>query len=131
NILKIELLNEVADRLIEDFTVVVDSQKLSSDNVQMLQSEIVEASAKTEGTKEPSTSLYFEVCNAIKNYHVRLFCRGRKVRVTTGLVEYVRSLKGISCKINDHDVVDDVPVAVAADDDQPVVMADEELLPDD
>ena len=127
NILKIELLNEVADRLIEDFTVVVDSQKLTADYVHMLQSEIADASAKAEGKKEPLTSLYFEVCNAIKNYHVRLFCRNRKVRVTTDFVEYVRSLKGVTCKINNRDVVDEVPVVADATDDAPV----EEMLPDD
>jgi len=124
---KIDQLNLVADSLIESFTVVVDSLKLNSQTLQMLSNELLSQKQDTDGPA-PSTSLFFEVCDIIKGYQVRLFSRGRHIRINTEMVDYVRSLEGVECKINDHLIVDEVPQEAtdAAEDDQM-----EDMLPDD
>ena len=105
NIGRIDQLNDIADSLIEDFTVVVDGNKLSDQTIKMLHNELC---APCEKEKAPTTLLYFDICNTLRNFHVRLFARNHKIRITTELVEYVRSLDGISCKINGHTVVDEL-----------------------
>ena len=116
NIGKIEQLNDIADSLIEDFTVVVDSNKISDQTVKMIQNEIA-TSASSQNLRAPSTLLYFDVCDTIHNYHVHLFARQHKVKVTTELVEYVRSLDGVECKINGRLVENEVEVTEETDQD--------------
>ncbi len=123
---KIDQLNLVADNLIESFTVVVDSLKLNPQTVRMLQSELL-AKKPDSDAPAPTTSLYFEVCDAIKGYHVRLFSRGQRIRINTEMVEYVRSLEGVECKINDHLVIDDVPQDTEAAEEEQM----DDMLPDD
>ena len=112
--------------MIQDFTVVIDSLKLSDQTIRMLQSVLM---TDNQDATKANTDLHFEVCDALKNYHVRLFCRSRKVNVSTELVEYVRSLDGVQCCINDRLVVDEVP---SAEDNTEADVAEEtEMLPDD
>jgi len=129
-ILKIEQLDLVADKLIEDFTVRVDSLKITDQIVHMLQSELLAKPDNSIAQKPASTLLYFEVCDAIKNYNVRLFCREHKVRVSNELVEYVRSLDGVECSINGHLVVDERTTAEEEEDDG-IVDESADLLSDD
>ncbi|MCR5394508.1 MAG: DNA polymerase III subunit alpha [Bacteroidales bacterium] len=129
-ILKIEQLDLVADKLIEDFTVRVDSLKITDQIVHMLQSELLAKPDNSIAQKPASTLLYFEVCDAIKNYNVRLFCREHKVRVSNELVEYVRSLDGVECSINGHLVVDERTTAEEEEDDG-IVDESADLLTDD
>ena len=123
---RIDLMSDVADSLIDSFTIVVDSLQLTNQTVRMLTNEILDQKNDAE-TKAPTTSLYFEVCDAIKNYQVRLFSRGHRIRINSELVEYVRSLDGILCKINDRLVVDEE--ATETQTDEPEVF--DETLPDD
>ncbi len=126
---KIEQLSEVADRLIENFTVLIDHRHLTDQTVRMLSDEIMQQQDKQD-QRAPSTLLYFEMYDAIKNYHVPLFCRGKRVRVSSELVDYVRSLDGVQVKINNHLVVDEVKEE-QNEADETSMDADNMPLPDD
>ncbi len=123
---KIEQLNLVADSMIENFTVVVDCLKLDSQTVKMLQSELL-VQSDNASENAPTTSLYFEVIDPIKGYCVRLFSRGKHIRINTEMVDFLRSIDGIECKINNRLVVDDVPQETDSVD----VEEAEDMLPDD
>ena len=127
---KIDQLSDVADSLIEDFTVTIDHRHLTEQIVRMLCDEILNQPAG-EDRRSPSTSLRFEVEDAISHYHVPLFCRNRKVRITSELVDYVRSLDGVQVKINNRPVVDESASEDSESDDNSEMDADNMPLPDD
>ena len=127
---KIDQLSDVADSLIEDFTVTIDHRHLTEQIVRMLCDEILNQPAG-EDRRSPSTSLRFEVEDAIRHYHVPLFCRNRKVRITSELVDYVRSLDGVQVKINNRPVVDESASEDSESDDNSEMDADNMPLPDD
>ncbi len=127
---KIEQMSEVADRLIEDFTVVIDQQRLTPQTVRMIGEEILTQPISSQGPA-PSTSLHFFVEDHIKNYHVPLFCRRHKINITSELVDYIRSLDGVQVKINDRFVIDESANETEETDDELVMDADDMPLPDD
>ena len=106
----IKQLNEVAENLMESLTVVLDHRQLTKSTIRQMSDAIInrsfEDSSLITATK-PQTSLYFEVCDPIKNYVVRLYSRQHKVRVTPTLVDFLRSQPGIVCKINGKLVEDE------------------------
>ncbi|MBQ0056550.1 MAG: DNA polymerase III subunit alpha [Bacteroidales bacterium] len=116
NIGSISQLNDVSDQLIENFTVVIDSMKLNDQAVRMLQSELISSKPTEDSDKRPPSSLlFFEVQDAIRNFNVRLFSRKHKIRISTELVDYVRSLDGVECKINNRLVVTEEAVEQTQD----------------
>ncbi len=128
---KIEQLDLVADTLIQDFTVELDSLKLTDNTVKRLQEEILNIPQK-DNVKAPTTSLYFDVCDAIKNYRVHLFCRGHKVRINTELVDYVCSLEGVNtCLINGRPLIKESNKEADSEEEDSSKEAMEEMLPDD
>ena len=77
---------------------------------------------------EAKTTLYFELCDPLKNYVVKLYSRNHKAHITTGLVDFLRAQDGASVRINNR-LVEDV---VQVDNDSDDTMTDEDdLLPDD
>ncbi len=127
---KIEQLSTVADSLMESFTVVIDRQCLTNQTISMLQDEILaQSSAAEKDGKAPTTMLYFEIYDALKNYHVRLFSRQHKVRITTEMIDYVQSLEGVQCRINERPVVE--PESEEKADDNMDMNPDDMPLPDD
>jgi DNA polymerase-3 subunit alpha len=128
---KIEQLDFVADTLIQDFTVELDSLKLTDNTVKRLQEEILNIPQK-DNVKAPTTSLYFDVCDAIKNYRVHLFCRGHKVRINTELVDYVCSLEGVNtCLINGRPLIKETNKEADSEEEDSSKEEMEEMLPDD
>ncbi len=127
---KIEQLSTVADSLMESFTIVIDRQCLANQTIRMLQDEILaQSSAADKDGKAPTTMLYFEIYDALKNYHVRLFSRQHKVRITTEMIDYVQSLEGVQCRINDRPIVE--PESEDKADDNMDMNPDDMPLPDD
>ena len=109
---KMEVLNQVADGLLESLTVVLNSRMLTQSNLSQLSDVILRRSLEDSRTlDEPArTALYFEVCDPIKGYMVKLYSRKYKCHITTQLIEFIRSLSGVLVKINGQLVLDDVAV---------------------
>ncbi len=125
NIGQIRQLNEVAPTLLEDLTVVLDSHKLSMASIQLMADSIMRRDS--EDSSMPATSnLYFEVCDPVMNYSVRLYSRQHRVGITPGLVDFLRNQDGIACKINGLLVEDQRQEAEAEEE-----VLEEALLPDD
>jgi len=122
-ILKMELLSEVADRLMESLTLVLDNNSLENTCVNMMYDEIAKHAG--DGGEEGQTNLYFELNDPLKNYHVKFYSRKQRAHITTELIEYLRSLTGVQVKINDKLVEDEVAKTEEAD------MQEEELLDED
>ncbi len=97
-IVKIDQLNEVADSLIEDFTIGIDYDRLSLADLQMLETEF-----KVD-KPEAKTSLLFEVESPAKMSHLKLYSRNKRVAVTKDLVELLES-RGMKCKINGREIM--------------------------
>ena len=98
---------------------------------QELQEEILNVPQK-DNVKAPTTSLYFDVCDAIKNYRVHLFCRGHKVRINTELFDYVCSLEGVNtCLINGRPLIREVANEAEEVEDDATKESEEELLSED
>ncbi len=131
---RIQQLSQVAGSLIEDLTVIIDSNQLTSATIRMMSDVIINCSLdedaaddqKREG--QPMTSLHFELCDFQKGYHVRLYSRKCRAHVTSRLVDFLRSLDGVSCSINNHLVEDQ---AVTADENAEEVVDAADILPDD
>ena len=123
----IKQLSEVADNLMESLTVVLDHRQLKHSTIQQMSDAIIHHSLEDAPAVQPhaNTSLYFEVCDPIKNYIVRLYSRQHKVRVTPTLVDFLRSQPGVVCKINGKLVEDEHYENQEAEE-----MVDD-LLPDD
>lgn len=128
NIGQIRQLNEVASTLLEDLTVVLDSQKLSLSSIEQMRDAIVKQSMESaDGSAAANSGLYFELCDAVKGYSVRLYSRLHKVLITPGLVDFLRSQDGVECKINGV-LVEDQQVEADTDDEE---MDASDMLPDD
>ncbi len=125
---QIKQLSEVAETLMESLTVVLDHRQLKHSTIQQMSDAIINRKADigTTGASGPAnTSLFFEVCDPIKSYIVRLYSRQHKVRVTPTLVDFLRSQPGVACKINGKLVEDENYEAQETEE----VM--EDMLPDD
>jgi DNA polymerase-3 subunit alpha len=110
-ITQIQQLNEVADTMLEDLTVVVDKDQLNHGVMHLLQEELNNASAldnthsdDASSVQKPLTNLYFEFYDPETNFRVNMYSRKQKVRITNELVQFLTNQDGISCKINGHDV---------------------------
>ncbi len=125
----IRQLNEVADTLLQDLTIVLDVQNLSVSGIQMMSDAIASCEGKGNATSAaPANSgLFFEVQDSTNNYSVRLYSRQQKVNITPELVDLLKSQEGVSCKINGI-LVDDHNVQSEIEED---AMEAVEMLPDD
>jgi DNA polymerase-3 subunit alpha len=109
-ILKIEQLNEVADQLLDSLTVIVDHSQLNHGTMHLLQAELSNASAVDNRPDEsgqinkPRTDLFFEFVDEAKKYHVNMYSRKQKVRITNELISFLTQQDGMACKINGHPV---------------------------
>jgi len=127
NIGSIRLLNQVADDLLESLVVMLDCHRLTKANIEQMADAIVNRcleETRTSG-EEGKTALYFELCDPLKGYAVKLYSRKHRVHITPALIEFLRSLDGVSCRVNNR-LVEDVQTQTIEEED--VV---EELLPDD
>lgn len=128
----IKQLSEVGSSLLESLTIVVDCHHLTHATIEQLDDAIVHRSLDTNPTTgaDAKTSLYFEVVDRLKNYTVKLYSRKTKTHVTTQLIEFLRAQDGISVRINDKLVEDQVANQEDAAEDEG--MTDEaDMLPDD
>jgi DNA polymerase-3 subunit alpha len=114
-ITRIQQLNEVADSLMESLTVVVDKDQLNHGTLHLLTEELAHAGAvdpamrdESGEIRKPQTNLYFEFVDEAKKYHVQMYSRKQKVRISNELVQFLTNQEGIACKINGRDVRDDV-----------------------
>ncbi len=108
---RIVQLNEVADTLLENLTVGVDYDRITPGMLHLLQTELNNASALPDNARDgeappkPTTNLYFEIIHPSKKYHVNMYARKQKVRITNELVQFLTQQEGISCSINGHNVL--------------------------
>jgi len=126
----IQQLSQVADSLLDSLTVVLDSHRLNHASIVQMADAIVQRSIEDIRFRnvEAKTALFFELCDPIKNYVVKLYSRKHKAHITTGLIDFLRSQDGANVRINNRLVEDLVQVDNDSDD----TMTDEDdLLPDD
>lgn len=103
-ILKIQLLSDVADRLLEKLTVVMDMQRCSKAVVDLIAKELRDE-VPAEDQAKANTDLYFEFVDESRDLKVNLRARNTKVRVTSPVVDFLMNQDGLQCKINDKLVV--------------------------
>ena len=107
-ILKIQLLSDVADRLLEKLTVVMDMQASSKAMVGLLKKEILDEMSDDE-RQRANTDLYFELLDKSLDVSVTMRARNVKVHVNSELVDFIQNQEGLQCKINDRLVSTLVP----------------------
>ena len=107
-ILKIQLLSDVADRLLEKLTVVMDMQASSKAMVGLLKKEILDEMSDDE-RQRANTDLYFELFDKSLDVSVSMRARNVKVHVNSELVDFLQNQEGLQCKINDRLVSTLVP----------------------
>ena len=107
-ILKIQLLSDVADRLLEKLTVVMDMQASSKAMVGLLKKEILDEMSDDE-RQRANTDLYFELFDKSLDVSVSMRARNVKVHVNSELVDFIQNQEGLQCKINDRLVSTLVP----------------------
>ena len=100
-ILKIQLLSDVADRLLEKLTVVMDMQASSKAMVGLLKKEILDDMSDDE-RQRANTDLYFELFDKSLDVSVSMRARNVKVHVNSELVDFIQNQEGLQCKINDR-----------------------------
>ena len=100
-ILKIQLLSDVADRLLEKLTVVMDMQASSKAMVGLLKKEILDEMSDDE-RQRANTDLYFELFDKSLDVSVTMLARNVKVHVNSELVDFIQNQEGLQCKINDR-----------------------------
>lgn len=130
NIGSIKQLSQVSDSLLESLTVMLDCRQLTRAGIEQMADAIIHRSLEdTRGKEdEAKTALFFEICDPIKNYAVKLYSRKFKVRITTNLIEFLRAQDGVKVRINNRLVED---VAAVAEETEEVEMDAADILPDD
>ena len=125
----IKQLNQVSDNLLTDLTVMLNCHQLSKAGIHQMADAIIRRVLEDESHRqtEAKTSLYFELCDPIKNYVVKLYSRTCRVHITTGLIEFLRSLDGVMCRINNRLVEDQNTQA----EEEEAVIDESELLSED
>ena len=123
-ILKIQLLSDVADRLLERLTVVIDLSACSKAVVGLIKKEIVDEMSD-EDRQKANTDLYFELLDKSLDVTVPLHARDVKVRVTSDIVDFLQNQEGLQCKINNRLV--SAVVTDEADSDETAEMLEEML----
>jgi hypothetical protein len=119
-IVQIQQLNDVADSLLENLTVVLDHKTVSPGLLHLLQEEL-----KPQGDAPAKTDLYFELVDKANNYNVGMYSRRQKVRVTNELIEFLRGQEGVDCKINGHYVEEETTPKKEGDEEEEVVLEEE------
>lgn len=125
-ILKIQLLSDVADRLLERLTVVMDLSVCSKAVVGLLKKELLDEMTDDERQKA-NTDLYFELMDKSLDLTVSLHARDVKVRVTSDIVDFLQNQEGLQCKINDRYIS---AAVIDESDSEETVELSEELLDD-
>ena len=128
NIGSIKQFNQVAGDLLESLVVSLDCERLSKGNISLMADAIIRRGIEegTEGEGSANTALYFELCDPVKGYAVKLYSRKHRVHVTPKLIEFLCSLDGVACRINNH-LVEDMQSQQTVEEE----MVEEEMLPDD
>ncbi len=119
-IVQIQQLNDVADSLLENLTVVLDHKTVSPGLLHLLQEEL-----KPQGDAPAKTDLYFELVDKANNYNVGMYSRRQKVCVTNELIEFLRGQEGVDCKINGHYVEEETTPKKEGDEEEEVVLEEE------
>ena len=88
----IELLPDVKDKLIERFTIITSLSAINKEMIVEMETLMKENSGNTE--------LCFFVRDDDKQLHVNLVSRTRKISVTNGLLNYIKSQPSLDYKIN-------------------------------
>jgi len=127
NIGSIRQLDQVAGDLLESLVVRLDSHRLSKAGIEQMADAIINRGLEeSHGIEsEAKTALYFELCDNIKGYAVKLYSRKFRVHITPKLIDFLCSLDGVQCRINNRLVEE--PQAQTTEEE----MVEEELLPDD
>ncbi|MBR3027838.1 MAG: DNA polymerase III subunit alpha [Bacteroidales bacterium] len=130
NIGNIQQLSQVADSLLDNLTVVLDCHSLTHAGIEQMADAIIKRSLEETRIRnvEAKTTLFFELCDPLKNYVVKLYSRNHKAHITTGLVDFLRAQDGATVRINDRLVED---VVAVTDESEDTMTEMEDLLPDD
>ena len=126
----IQQLSQVADSLLDNLTVVLDCHSLTHAGIEQMADAIIKRSLEETRIRnvEAKTTLFFELCDPLKNYVVKLYSRNHKAHITTGLVDFLRAQDGATVRINDRLVED---VVAVTDESEDTMTEMEDLLPDD
>ena len=100
-IMKIQLLSDVADHLLEKFTVVMDLNNCSGAVVDLL-NKILLKEINEEDRQKSYSDLYFELVDESHDSSVQARARGIKVRVKSSIIDFIQNQEGLQCKINDR-----------------------------
>ena len=103
-ILKIQQLSEVANRLIENLTVVTEVHNLSKSMVTLL-SKTIQEEMTDEDRQQANTNLLFELHDSTTGYKVDLRARGLRLRAKPSIIDFLLNQDGFECKINDRPVI--------------------------
>ena len=126
----IQQLSQVADSLLDNLTVVLDCHRLTHAGIEQMADAIIKRSLEETRLKnaEAKTSLFFELCDPLKNYVVKLYSRKHKAHITTDLIDFLRAQDGATVRINNRLVED---VVAVTDETEDTMTEMEDLLPDD
>ncbi len=104
---KIDQLNQVANRLLEDITIMIDHKKLSSANINMIQDVLSKEKNQVSDVDDKLSDVYFELIDNTRNMSVRLHSRTNQAKITPELVDILNSQDSvIGCKINNQMIAD-------------------------
>ena len=128
----IQQLSQVADSLLDSLTVKLDCHRLTHAGIEQMADAIIKRSLEDTRIRnvEAKTSLYFELCDPLKNYVVKLYSRQHKAHITTSLIDFLRAQDGAQVRINNRLVEDLVAVQEETAEDEEMLDA-ADMLPDD
>jgi DNA polymerase-3 subunit alpha len=92
---KIELLNEVHERLLESLTIELPLSEIHGVMVDTLRSLVTD-------NRHSKTKLYFEVFDPETQHSVKLFSRSHNIKITKELIAALESDENLCYKINDR-----------------------------
>lgn len=127
---RIQQLSQVADGLIDDLTVMIDSRKLTRSSISQLSDAVIKRMLDDEETRkqEAKTALHIELCDASKGYAVRLYSRKYRTRISKPFIEFLNDIDGVALRINNKLVEEQV---AAAEENDGEMEDDANELPDD
>ena len=130
--LDVETLDIPKDSLLDSLTVVLDCHRLTHAGIEQMADAIIARTTEDARVKnlEAKTSLYFELCDPLKNYVVKLYSRKHKAHITTDLIDFLRAQDGATVRINNRLVEDLVTVQEETAEDEEMLDA-ADMLPDD
>ena len=125
SILKIQQLSDVADRLLEKLTVVMNLTHCSKAVVDLIEKTILDEMASEDEAKA-QTDLYFELFEESKDINVTVKARNVKICVKPSIVDFLQNQEGLMCKINERLVVSGVEEEIVEEE----VAEEDELVED-